>query len=76
MINVWWLVKRALYALLEATSPSTRGRVRVYKNGEDGADKLLVRFAPHALPPIFPGVRRKAVQAARPWGLKAPGFKI
>jgi hypothetical protein len=54
VVNVWWLVKRALTALLEATSASTRQRVRIYRNDENGAEKLLIRFAPHSLPACFP----------------------
>ena len=54
VVNVWWLVKRALSALLEATSASTRQRVRIYRNDENGAEKLLIRFAPHSLPACFP----------------------
>lgn len=54
VVNVWWLVKRALTALLEATSASTRQRVRIYRNDENGAEKLLIRFAPHTLPACFP----------------------
>jgi hypothetical protein len=33
-VNVWWLVKRGLTALLEATSASTRRRVRIYRNDD------------------------------------------
>ena len=40
--------------MLEATSASTRQRVRIYRNDENGAEKLLIRFAPHALPACFP----------------------
>ena len=54
VVNVWWLVKRALTALLEATSASTRQRVRIYRNDENGAEKLFIRFAPHSLPACFP----------------------
>ena len=57
VVNVWWLVKRGLTALLEATSASTRRRVRIYRNDETGAEKLGIRFAPHALPACFPGGR-------------------
>lgn len=54
VVNVWWLVKRGLTALLEATSASTRRRVRIYRNDETGAEKLGIRFAPHSLPACFP----------------------
>jgi hypothetical protein len=54
VVNVWWLVKRGLAALLEATSASTRQRVRIYRNDDTGAEKLGIRFAPHALPACFP----------------------
>ena len=54
VVNVWWLVKRGLHALLEATSASTRRRVRIYRNDDTGAEKLTVRFADHALPACLP----------------------
>ena len=53
VVNVWWLVKRGLAVMLEATSQRTRNRVRMYKNDDTGADKLAIRFNPHALPSCF-----------------------
>ena len=44
VVNVWWLVKRGLTALLEATSASTRRRVRIYRNDDTGAEKLGIRW--------------------------------
>jgi len=55
VVNVWWLVKRLLTTLLEATSASTRRRVRVYRGDDTGFEKLGIRFASHALPACFPG---------------------
>ena len=54
VVNVWWLVKRMLSALLETTSKSTRERVRIYRNDDTGVEKLGIRFAQHVLPACFP----------------------
>ena len=54
VVNVWWLVKRMLSALLETTSKSTRDRVRIYRNDDTGVEKLGIRFAQHVLPACFP----------------------
>jgi hypothetical protein len=65
VVNVWWLVKRFLTTLLEATSASTRRRVRIYRGDDTGAEKLGIRFASHALPACFPGGKCACRQCRR-----------
>ncbi len=65
VVNVWWLVKRFLTTLLEATSHSTRRRVRIYRGDDTGAEKLGIRFASHALPACFPGGKCACRQCRR-----------
>jgi hypothetical protein len=65
VVNVWWLVKRFLTTLLEATSKSTRNRVRIYRGDDTGFEKLLIRFAGHKLPACFPGGRCSCRQCRR-----------
>tara|TARA_B110000977_G_scaffold191450_1_gene263589 strand:+ start:8553 stop:11024 length:2472 start_codon:yes stop_codon:yes gene_type:complete len=65
VVNVWWLVKRFLTWLLEATSKSTRRRVRIYRGDDTGFEKLGIRFASHALPACFPGGRCACRQCRR-----------
>ena len=62
VVNVWWLVKRMLSALLETTSKSTRERVRIYRNDDTGVEKLGIRFAQHVLPACFPKGSARAVR--------------
>ena len=81
VVNVWWLVKRFLTTLLEATSASTRRRVRIYRGDDTGAEKLGIRFASHALPACFPGgkcacrqCRRLARASDTGFGTRDDGF--
>ena len=53
VVNVWWLVKRGLTALLEATSASTRRRVRIYRNDDTGAEKLGIRWEKSSSTSVF-----------------------
>ena len=55
VVNVWWLVKRALSALLRGdvrVDPATRPDIP--KRRERRGEASLIRFAPHSLPACFP----------------------
>ena len=53
--SVWWAAKRALKALLDGVSTSSRARVHIYKSGDSGTEKLLDHFARHQLPSCIAG---------------------
>ena len=53
--SVWWAAKRALKALLDGVSTSSRARVHIYKSGYSGTEKLLDHFARHQLPSCIAG---------------------
>ena len=53
--SVWWAAKRALKALLDGVSTSSRARVHIYKSGNSGTEKLLDHFARHQLPSCIAG---------------------
>ena len=55
VINVWWLMRRALQILLEVVSSNTKGRVKIYQADFDGIEKLHERFSPHILPRCIVG---------------------
>jgi len=55
VINVWWLMRRALQILLEVVSSNTKGRVKIYQADFDGIEKLHEKFSPHILPRCIVG---------------------
>ena len=67
VVNVWWLVKRFLTTLLEATSASTRRRVRIYRGDDTGAEKLGIRFRQPRVARVLPR-RQVRVPAVPPPG--------
>ena len=55
IVNVWWLMRRALQILLEVVSSSTKGRIVIYQADDDGIEKLHEKFSPHILPRCIVG---------------------
>jgi hypothetical protein len=55
VINMWWLMRRALQILLEVVSSSTKERISIYQADDDGIEKLHEKFSPHILPRCIVG---------------------